>query len=100
MDIMGAVRDKSKEIYEASIEKMPGGVNSPVRAFPGLDMIPLVAARGKEDLLFDVDGHVFIDYCLSWGALIAGHAHAQVVERVQERVAAGSSFGTMTDTEL
>ncbi|NGX45460.1 MAG: Glutamate-1-semialdehyde 2,1-aminomutase [Chlamydiae bacterium] len=100
MDIMGALREKSKEIYEASIEKMPGGVNSPVRSFPGLEMTPLVVDRGEGDLLIDVDGNQYIDYCLSWGALILGHAHKQVVERVKERVAAGSSFGTVTATEL
>jgi glutamate-1-semialdehyde 2,1-aminomutase len=100
MDIMGALREKSKEIYGASLEKMPGGVNSPVRAFPGLQMTPLVVDRGEGDQLIDADGNKYIDFCLSWGALILGHAHKEVVTKVQERVSKGSSFGAVTATEL
>ena len=72
----------SEGIYESSLEVMPGGVNSPVRAFTGLGMTPLVVEKGKGDTIWDVDGHAYIDYCCSWGALILGHAPDRVVKRV------------------
>ncbi len=79
---------------------MVGGVNSPVRAFKAVGGNPLVMARGRGSKLFDVDGHAYTDYCLSWGALILGHAHQEVVKTVQKAVKKGVSYGTTTRPEI
>lgn len=92
-------REKSEAIYQSSLQLIPGGVNSPVRCFPGLGQTPLIAARGKGDLLWDVDGKQYVDFCGSWGALILGHAPDRVVQAVREQVAWGSSFGLPTGEE-
>lgn len=92
-------RKKSKEIYESSCKIIPGGVNSPVRSFPDLSILPLIAASGKGDTIWDADGNSFIDFCCSWGALILGHCHPQVVKACQEQIAIGSSFGIATESE-
>jgi len=72
---------KGKEIFERSLEVIPGGVNSPVRAFIGLGIDPLIVEKGSGAIITDVDGRTFIDYCMSWGALLHGHAHPKIVER-------------------
>lgn len=92
-------RDTSTAIYEASKERIPGGVNSPVRSFPGLDMTPLIATRGEGAYVWDADGHRFIDYCGSWGSLIVGHAHPEVVKAATLQLRQGSSFGMATPYE-
>ncbi len=79
---------------------MVGGVNSPVRAFKAVGGNPLVMGRGRANKLFDVDGHAYTDYCLSWGALILGHAHQEVVRTVQKAVKKGVSYGTTTKPEI
>ena len=90
---------KAKKIFERSLEVIPGGVNSPVRAFTGLGMDPLIVERGEGDTITDVDGRTFIDYCMSWGALLHGHAHPKIVEAAIERIKRGSSFGIATEVE-
>lgn len=90
---------KGKEIFERSLEVIPGGVNSPVRAFIGLGMDPLIVEKGEGDTITDVDGRTFIDYCMSWGALLHGHAHPEIVEAAIERIKGGSSFGISTEVE-
>lgn len=92
-------RPKSLEIFKESLSVIPGGVNSPVRAFPGLDMTPLVVASGRGDTIRDVDGHSYIDYCCSWGALILGHAYPAVVDAACKQIAQSSSFGIITPYE-
>ena len=92
-------REKSRAIFEASKEKIPGGVNSPVRSFPGLSMTPLIAVRGEGSHVWDADGHQYIDYCNSWGALILGHAHPFVVQAAFKQLKSGSSFGMATPYE-
>ncbi len=92
-------RSKSTDIYERLCEVIPGGVNSPVRSCKSMNQLPLVAERGVGDLIFDADGHSYIDYCGSWGALIHGHAHPEIVKVAQERVGLGSSFGITTQME-
>ena len=79
---------------------MVGGVNSPVRAFKAVGGNPLVMERGHGSKLFDIDGHGYTDYCLSWGALILGHAHRDVVKTVQNAVKKGVSYGTTTKPEI
>jgi glutamate-1-semialdehyde 2,1-aminomutase len=93
-------RLKSKQIYEAACLVSPGGVNSPVRAFKGLNIHPMVVSSGEGAILTDVDGHCYIDYCCSWGASILGHAPPSIVQAVQNEVARGSSFGISTQLEL
>jgi glutamate-1-semialdehyde 2,1-aminomutase len=79
---------------------MVGGVNSPVRAFKAVGGNPLIMQRGRASKLFDINGHEYSDYCLSWGALILGHAHQEVVKTVQNAVKKGVSFGTTTKPEI
>ncbi len=85
---------KSEEIIRATSQVIPGGVNSPVRA-----QIPFIVESGCGETIVDVDGKTYLDFCCSWGALIHGHAHPQVVKAVQKRVAMGSSFGITTAVE-
>lgn len=92
-------RPESTAIYESLCEVIPGGVNSPVRSCKNMDQLPLVAARAKEDLVYDADGHAYIDYCGSWGALIHGHANSTILNAAQERMHKGSSFGITTQIE-
>ncbi|MCP5504441.1 MAG: glutamate-1-semialdehyde 2,1-aminomutase [Chlamydiales bacterium] len=92
-------RMRSKEIFERSQKVIPGGVNSPVRAFIGLDIDPMIVKKGKGDMITDVDGRSYIDYCMSWGALLHGHAQEEVTQRVIERTKLGSSFGIATEEE-
>jgi len=78
---------------------IPGGVNSPARAFGGVGGKPIVVARGDGAYLWDVDGNKYIDYCGSWGPLILGHCHARVVAAVEQALKNGSSFGAPTELE-
>jgi glutamate-1-semialdehyde 2,1-aminomutase len=78
---------------------MPGGVNSPARAFGGVGGEPIVVERGQGAYLWDVDGNRYIDYVGSWGPLILGHAHAAVVEAVERAARRGTSFGAPTEAE-
>ncbi len=78
---------------------LPAGVNSPVRAFKGLGVKPMIARRGQGALVWDSEGKSYIDFCGSWGALLHGHAHPQVVAAAQEAVAEGSSFGITCERE-
>ncbi len=89
----------AKEIFENSQKVIPGGVNSPVRACMGLGVIPPIIERGEGDTITDVEGKTFIDYCMSWGALLHGHAHPDIVSQAQAQVARGSSFGIPTAIE-
>ncbi len=91
---------RSQEIYRRALARIPGGVNSPVRAFKSVGMDPLVMARGAGAHLWDADGNEYVDYVLSWGPLILGHAHPEVVEAATKALAAGSSFGASTEREM
>jgi len=93
------MRQKSEVIFQKSCLVIPGGVNSPVRSFTHLKMNPLIAESGKGSKLVDVDGNVYIDFCCSWGALILGHTHPQVVKGVTEQIGNGFSFGVSTAIE-
>jgi len=94
------LRKKCDAIFEASRQIIPGGVNSPVRSFPGWNMTPLIATRGEGPYVWDADENRYVDYCGSWGALILGHAHPSVVEAAICQVKNGSSFGMATPYEL
>ncbi|RJP23388.1 MAG: glutamate-1-semialdehyde-2,1-aminomutase [Candidatus Abyssobacteria bacterium SURF_5] len=90
---------KSKQLWKQAQRLMPGGVNSPVRAFKGVGGSPIFVERGKGSRIWDVDGNEYIDYVCSWGPLILGHAHKEVVARLRKTAAEGTSFGIPTEKE-
>ena len=91
--------EKSIEAFATAKDLMPGGVNSPVRAFKSVGMNPLFMERGKGSKVYDIDGNEYIDYVLSWGPLIHGHSNDQVVEALKAVVEKGTSFGAPTEIE-
>lgn len=91
---------ESQRWFDRARTVMPGGVNSPVRAFRAVGGTPPVIRQAEGCRLVDVDGRAYVDYVGSWGAMIAGHAHPEVVRRVSEAVAKGSSFGTSSTAEI
>ncbi len=93
-------RTKSAEWFRRAAEVIPGGVNSPVRAFRAVGGEPFFVARAQGARLWDVDGNEYLDYVLSWGALIFGHAHPAVVEAVREAAGRGTSYGAPTPYEV
>lgn len=93
-------RDTSQALFEAARKVIPGGVNSPVRAFKSVGGKPHFIARGQGSRVWDVDGNSFIDYVCSWGPLILGHAHPEVLAAVQKAVEQGTSFGAPTEAEV
>ena len=86
--------DRSVELYEKALALMPGGVSSPVRAFKSVGGTPIYMKSGRGSRLLDEDGNEFIDYCMSWGPLILGHADPDVVDAVTRAARNGTSFGT------
>lgn len=93
-------RNHSQKVYDRLCSLMPGGVNSPVRACKDINLTPpLVAELGSEDYIVDADGNHYIDYCCSWGSLIHGHAHPEIIKSTQQRLMKGTSFGITTAIE-
>jgi glutamate-1-semialdehyde 2,1-aminomutase len=90
----------SAELFTQAQELLPGGVDSPVRAFRAVGGQPLFIEKGEGPYLFDVDGNRFIDYVLSWGPLITGHAHPKVVGAIREAALRGTSYGAPSPSEL
>lgn len=90
---------RSEAAFERAKKVMPGGVNSPVRAFRSVDQTPFFVSRAQGSRIYDIDGNEYIDYVGSWGPLILGHAHPEVVAAVQETAAKGTSFGAPTELE-
>ena len=91
---------KSHELFERALKALPGGVNSPVRAFGSVGGQPFFTASGQGPRLRDVDGAEYIDYVLSWGPLILGHAHPRVTDAVGRAVEKGTHYGTPTPEEV
>jgi len=91
---------RNQQLFEKSLQFIPGGVNSPVRAFGSVGGTPLFFKRGAGATVWDEDGKAYIDYVGSWGPMILGHAHPEVVRAVQETAANGLSFGAPTALEL
>ncbi|WP_195576349.1 glutamate-1-semialdehyde 2,1-aminomutase [Paenibacillus sp. 1001270B_150601_E10] len=91
--------ERSKAAFEEAKRYMPGGVNSPVRAFKSVGLTPVYMERGAGSRVFDIDGNEFIDYVASWGPLILGHARPEVIQAIQETAAKGTSFGAPTELE-
>src|SRR5438552_781510 len=92
-------RVRSREAYARACNVIPGGVNSPARAFGAVGGQPVFIARGEGPYLFDVDGNQYLDYVGSWGPLILGHAHPRVLHAVEEALRRGASFGAATELE-
>jgi glutamate-1-semialdehyde 2,1-aminomutase len=92
--------DYSEKLWSEATQLLPGGVNSPVRAFRGVGGTPFFTQRAKGSKLWDVDGNEYIDYVCSWGPAILGHAHPKVVRAVQEAARDGTSFGTPNPREI
>ncbi len=93
-------RSRSSELRERALEVIPGGVNSPVRAFAAVGGEPVFLARGDGARVWDADGNEYVDFLSSWGPLILGHAPAVVLEAIQEAAALGTSFGASTEREV
>ena len=89
-------RENSRRLFEEAQRLLPGGVDSPVRAFRAVGGDPFFVARGAGARLTDVDGNDYLDYVCSWGPLILGHAHPAVVAALRGAVERGSSYGAPT----
>src|SRR5689334_15749053 len=92
--------DKSEALFHRALEIIPGGVNSPVRAFRSVGGKPLFIARGEGSHLFDADGNEYIDYVGSWGPLLLGHRHPEILAALEKALAIGTSFGAPTAQEV
>lgn len=92
--------EKSKKLFERAQRFIPGGVNSPARAFKSVGGTPVFIEKAKGSILTDVDGKEYIDYVGSWGPMILGHAYEPVIEAVKEIAAKSTSFGAPTEIEV
>jgi glutamate-1-semialdehyde 2,1-aminomutase len=93
-------RKKSIELHRRAISLIPGGVNSPVRAFRAIGIPPIFIERAKGSKIWDVDGNEYIDYVGSWGPMILGHAHPKVIGALKRVASKGTSFGAPTPLEV
>ena len=91
---------QSKQLFSRAQQRIPGGVNSPVRAFKSVNMTPLFITRAQGSKLYDADGNEFIDFVGSWGPMILGHAHIEVIRKLEETLLKGTSFGAPTEGEI
>lgn len=94
------MRTKSSQLFERAQKTIPGGVNSPVRAFKSVGGTPVFIEKAKGAYLYDVDGNQYIDYIASWGPMILGHAHESVVKAIQEQAVNSTSYGAPTLLEI
>ena len=92
--------ERSRALFEEAKKYIPGGVNSPVRAFKSVGDTPRFIAKAKGSHIWDVDGNEYIDYVCSWGPMILGHAHPEVVKAIQEQAEKGTSYGAPTELEV
>jgi glutamate-1-semialdehyde 2,1-aminomutase len=92
-------RTKSAELFNKLLSAIPGGVNSPTRAFTGMGITPLIVERGKGDQIIDLDGNTYIDCNMAWGSLILGHVFPEVEQSTKAQIEKGSSFGITTKIE-
>ncbi len=91
---------QSEKLFDQARQYIPGGVNSPVRAFKAVGGTPIIIERAQGPYLYDVDGKRYIDYVLSWGPMILGHAHPDILAAVEDRLKNGLSFGAPTEIEI
>lgn len=92
--------DKSQQLFDRARQYLPGGVNSPVRAYRAVGGTPPFVTRGQGSQIYDADGNQYIDYVCSWGPLIHGHAHPQIIEAIIHAAHNGTSFGAPTESEV
>jgi glutamate-1-semialdehyde 2,1-aminomutase len=92
--------EKSIELFSRAQQSIPGGVNSPVRAFKSVGGTPLFISKAKGAYLYDADGNKYIDYIASWGPMILGHAHEEVVKAIQQQALHSTSYGAPTELEI
>ena len=92
--------DRSARLMERAMKRMPGGVNSPVRAFRSVGGDPLFMERGEGSRIFDTDGNSYVDYVMSYGPLVLGHAYPPVIEAIEETARKGTTFGAPTEREV
>ncbi len=92
--------DLSEKMFARAVELIPGGVNSPVRAFRGVGGTPRFIKSAKGATLTDVDGRTYIDYVGSWGPMVLGHADPEVIEALREALQRGTSYGAPTELEI
>ncbi|HEY5615454.1 MAG TPA: aminotransferase class III-fold pyridoxal phosphate-dependent enzyme, partial [Bacteroidota bacterium] len=90
----------SEKLFQKALNVMPGGVNSPVRAFKSVGRSPIFISRAQGSRIWDVDRNEYIDYVGSWGPMILGHAHPEILEAVQKVMMDGTSFGAATEREI
>src|SRR3954449_6171071 len=93
-------RPKSEQFFAEALKYIPGGVNSPVRAFRGVGGQPFFVDRAKGSHVFDVDGNEYVDYVGTWGPAILGHAHPKIIQAVQQAAVKGTSFGIPNPLEV
>src|SRR5215472_11907226 len=91
---------RSEALFAQAQARIPGGVNSPVRAFRGVGGVPRFIARGEGSRIFDADGNSYIDYVCSWGPLLLGHRPAPVMDALRQTLEGGTSFGAPTGREV
>jgi len=94
------MREKSDALFKRAVQYIPGGVNSPVRAGKAVGVDPLFISRAEGCYLWDADGNRYIDYVCSWGPMILGHGHPDVIKALQERISLGTSYGAPTELEV
>ena len=90
----------SEQLFERASQVIPGGVNSPVRAFKSVNRTPLYVERGTGSTIIDADGNTYIDFVGSWGPLILGHAHPDITRTIAEAATRGTSFGACHRGEI
>ena len=93
------MRNRSQELYKKACTLIPGGVNSPVRAFKSVGLDPLYIDHGKGSKIYDVDKNEYLDYVESFGLLILGHAHSEIIKTIQQSAQKGLSFGACHENE-
>lgn len=92
-------RFKSEAAYSQLCETLPGGTNAPARAARDVEQLPMIVEKAVGELLIDVDGNTFVDFCCSWGALILGHAHPKIIKAAAKRMTLGTTFGITSEIE-
>ncbi|MBA2618093.1 MAG: glutamate-1-semialdehyde 2,1-aminomutase [Rubrobacter sp.] len=92
--------DRSARLMERAVKRLPGGVNSPVRAFRSVGGDPLFMERGEGSTIFDVDGNNYVDYVMSYGPLVLGHTYPAVIEAIERTARKGTTFGAPTELEV
>src|SRR5688572_31822101 len=91
---------RSQQLFDRARQSIPGGVNSPVRAFKSVGGTPVFMQKAKGAYLYDVDGNEYIDFIASWGPMILGHAYSPVVKAIQEYATYSTSYGAPTELEI